>query len=169
MVILFNYRYEVGNKIDLPNREVTTREASEFARDNGCFYMETSALDGTGVNQAFYKGTCTKLPVLPVTKKWIWLRCVRLRVNRFSGDLRKNYSLIGSKSLENETIKSIYLVAIVSLFPLLVFLCTVLLFIDCIPRYYVQRIDRYFQFGTSEEVLFKFRFRGNCNYRGSLQ
>jgi len=45
----------VGNKIDLPNREVTTREASEFARDNGCFYMETSALDGTGVNQAFYK------------------------------------------------------------------------------------------------------------------
>ena len=51
---------KVGNKIDLPNREVTTREASEFARDNGCFYMETSALDGTGVNQAFYKGTCLK-------------------------------------------------------------------------------------------------------------
>ena len=51
---------KVGNKIDLPNREVTTREASEFARDNGCFYMETSALDGTGVNQAFYKGTCIK-------------------------------------------------------------------------------------------------------------
>ena len=45
----------------MPNREVTTREASEFARDNGCFYMETSALDGTGVNQAFYKGTCLKL------------------------------------------------------------------------------------------------------------
>ena len=89
MVIIFNYRYEVGNKIDLPNREVTTREASEFARDNGCFYMETSALDGTGVNQAFYKGTCTKLPVLSVTKKWIWLRCVRISVNRFSGDLRK--------------------------------------------------------------------------------
>ena len=52
--------FKVGNKIDLPNREVTTREASEFARDNGCFYMETSALDGTGVNQAFYKGTCFK-------------------------------------------------------------------------------------------------------------
>jgi len=45
----------VGNKIDLPKREVTTSEAEEFARDNKCFYMETSALDGTGVNQAFYQ------------------------------------------------------------------------------------------------------------------
>lgn len=45
----------VGNKIDLPKREVTTSEAEEFARDNNCFYMETSALDGTGVNQAFYQ------------------------------------------------------------------------------------------------------------------
>ena len=47
---------KVGNKIDLPKREVTTSEAEEFARDNNCFYMETSALDGTGVNQAFYQG-----------------------------------------------------------------------------------------------------------------
>jgi len=39
------------------DRQVTTTEASQFARDNGCFYMETSALDGTGVNQAFYTGT----------------------------------------------------------------------------------------------------------------
>ena len=46
----------VGNKIDLLDRQVTTTEASEFARDNGCFYMETSALDGTGINQAFYTG-----------------------------------------------------------------------------------------------------------------
>jgi len=49
----------VGNKIDLPAREVTTQEASTFAKDNGCFYMETSALDGTGVNQAFYRGNET--------------------------------------------------------------------------------------------------------------
>ena len=48
---------KVGNKIDLLDRQVTTTEASQFARDNGCFYMETSALDGTGVNQAFYTGT----------------------------------------------------------------------------------------------------------------
>ena len=60
-ILIFIIALKVGNKIDLPNREVTTREASEFARDNGCFYMETSALDGTGVNQAFYKGTCFKL------------------------------------------------------------------------------------------------------------
>lgn len=44
----------VGNKIDLLDRQVTTLEASEFAKDNRCFYMETSALDGTGINQAFY-------------------------------------------------------------------------------------------------------------------
>ena len=60
-ILIFIIALKVGNKIDLPNREVTTREASEFARDNGCFYMETSALDGTGVNQAFYKGTCLKI------------------------------------------------------------------------------------------------------------
>ena len=106
---IFEIALKVGNKIDLPNREVTTREASEFARDNGCFYMETSALDGTGVNQAFYKGTCLKL----------FKFLVKL-------------VLIGFKSLENEIIKAIYLVAFVSLFPLLVFLWTVLLYNDCI-------------------------------------
>ena len=51
-----NYPVQVGNKIDLLDRQVTTSEASEFARDNRCFYMETSALDGTGINQAFYTG-----------------------------------------------------------------------------------------------------------------
>lgn len=43
----------VGNKIDLPNREVTTREASKLAETAGFLYMETSALDGTGVHKAF--------------------------------------------------------------------------------------------------------------------
>ena len=51
-----NYPVKVGNKIDLLDRQVTTLEASEFAKDNRCFYMETSALDGTGINQAFYTG-----------------------------------------------------------------------------------------------------------------
>ena len=54
--IRWNKLSKVGNKIDLPAREVTTKEASDWARSNGCFYMETSALDGTGVNQAFYRG-----------------------------------------------------------------------------------------------------------------
>jgi len=43
----------VGNKIDLPTREVSTVEGERFARGNGFFYMETSALDGTGVESAF--------------------------------------------------------------------------------------------------------------------
>jgi len=47
----------VGNKIDLPNREVTTNEASRLAEKAGFLYMETSALDGTGVAQAFRLGT----------------------------------------------------------------------------------------------------------------
>ena len=81
IIEIFEIALKVGNKIDLPNREVTTREASEFARDNGCFYMETSALDGTGVNQAFYKGTCLKL----LFKKWISIvrLDVRNNVKRF--------------------------------------------------------------------------------------
>jgi len=44
------------NKIDLPTREVSTVEAERFARGNGFFYMETSALDGTGVENAFRQG-----------------------------------------------------------------------------------------------------------------
>ena len=46
----------VGNKIDLPNREVTTHEGSRLAETHGMFYMETSALDGTGVKRAFRVG-----------------------------------------------------------------------------------------------------------------
>ena len=44
----------VGNKCDLKNqRMVTTEEATEFAEKNNLAYIETSALDATGVETAF--------------------------------------------------------------------------------------------------------------------
>jgi len=45
----------IGNKIDLPseNRQVTFRDGQEFAERNGMSFVETSALDSTGVSVAF--------------------------------------------------------------------------------------------------------------------
>ena len=47
----------VGNKVDLPNREVSTKEAKTLAEKNNFFYMETSALEGIGVHSAFTLGS----------------------------------------------------------------------------------------------------------------
>ena len=43
----------VGNKCDLPNREVQTDEAMEFAKKNGFNYMEVSAKTGKNIKVAF--------------------------------------------------------------------------------------------------------------------
>ena len=44
----------VGNKTDPKDkREVTTEEGEKFAKDNGVKFFETSAKDGTNVNEAF--------------------------------------------------------------------------------------------------------------------
>lgn len=42
-----------GNKIDLPNRVVTKEQAEEYAEKNNLTYFETSAKDGTGIEEAF--------------------------------------------------------------------------------------------------------------------
>ncbi|KAI9011854.1 GTP-binding protein [Phycomyces nitens] len=46
----------VGNKSDLEetSRAVSTEEAKEYAADSKMLFFETSALDATNVNQAFY-------------------------------------------------------------------------------------------------------------------
>ena len=43
----------VGNKIDLPNREVSNEEAIELAQKYNCNFLEVSALLGTNVNEIF--------------------------------------------------------------------------------------------------------------------
>jgi len=43
----------VGNKIDLPNREVSNQEAADLARKYKCNFLEVSALLGTNVNEIF--------------------------------------------------------------------------------------------------------------------
>ncbi|KAJ1939421.1 Rab GTPase ypt31, partial [Linderina macrospora] len=44
----------VGNKSDLRHlRAVPTEEAKQFASENGLFFIETSALDSSNVEQAF--------------------------------------------------------------------------------------------------------------------
>ena len=44
----------VGNKTDLKtNREVATEEAKKFAQKNDLLYIETSALDGENIKEAF--------------------------------------------------------------------------------------------------------------------
>jgi len=46
----------VGNKSDLRHlRAVSTEEAMAFAESNGIAFIETSALDSTGVEQAFHR------------------------------------------------------------------------------------------------------------------
>ena len=43
----------VGNKIDLPNREISNEEASSLANKYNCKFYEVSALLGTNVNEIF--------------------------------------------------------------------------------------------------------------------
>jgi small GTP-binding protein len=46
----------VGNKADLaPNRVVTLAESEQYAQHHQLTYLETSALDGTNVREAFVK------------------------------------------------------------------------------------------------------------------
>src|SRR5262245_14025423 len=46
----------IGNKLDLAaSRKVSETEAKEFAEQLGLLYIETSALDGTNVEEAFKK------------------------------------------------------------------------------------------------------------------
>lgn len=44
----------VGNKIDLPNREVDTSEAEEIAEKCGVRYLEVSAKAGENIDEIFF-------------------------------------------------------------------------------------------------------------------
>jgi small GTP-binding protein len=44
----------VGNKIDLPNREISNEEASKLATKYNCFFIEASAYTGKNVDEIFH-------------------------------------------------------------------------------------------------------------------
>lgn len=44
----------IGNKSDLDERVILTTEGSDFARDHGLIFLETSALSGQNVHEAFH-------------------------------------------------------------------------------------------------------------------
>lgn len=45
----------VGNKADLPDRQITDSEAQGYAQRHALEYLETSALDGTNINEVFVR------------------------------------------------------------------------------------------------------------------
>ena len=62
------------NKIDLPNRSISTEEVSAFCEEKGIESIETSALSGYQVDELFDKvcenctsnSSCYFVPVLPI-------------------------------------------------------------------------------------------------------
>lgn len=47
----------VGNKSDIPDRQISAQEAESFAERHGVSYLETSALDGTNIHESFLRLT----------------------------------------------------------------------------------------------------------------
>lgn len=43
----------MGNKIDLPDRVLSTEQGKNFAEAHSLFFMETSAKENTNVDEAF--------------------------------------------------------------------------------------------------------------------
>lgn len=43
----------LGNKCDIPERQVSYEEASAYAKQIGMLYFETSAKEGTNIEEAF--------------------------------------------------------------------------------------------------------------------
>ena len=47
----------VGNKIDLPNRVISSEEATNLAREYNCNFLEVSALTGQNIDEIFHSLT----------------------------------------------------------------------------------------------------------------
>ncbi len=44
----------VGNKADMPDRQVSTEEGEELARQNGIPFFESSAKENLNISEIFY-------------------------------------------------------------------------------------------------------------------
>ncbi len=63
----------VGNKTDLKNqRELATEEAKKFSQKNNLLYIETSALDGSNIKEAFQQ-TITGMLIYKNIEKNIYI------------------------------------------------------------------------------------------------
>eukprot|EP00388_Colpodella_angusta_P012256 GDKJ01031110.1.p1 GENE.GDKJ01031110.1~~GDKJ01031110.1.p1 ORF type:complete len:194 (-),score=36.88 GDKJ01031110.1:194-775(-) len=60
----------VGNKCDLPHREVDTTDAKKFAEENNLYYIETSAKTGENVREMFEE-IARRIPKTPKVPRQI--------------------------------------------------------------------------------------------------
>uniref|UniRef100_G3U4T1 Ras-related protein Rab-7b n=1 Tax=Loxodonta africana TaxID=9785 RepID=G3U4T1_LOXAF len=60
----------LGNKTDLPGRQVSPREAEEWCAQTQAQYFETSAKDGTGVALAFHSASQAALRQVSKQERW---------------------------------------------------------------------------------------------------
>jgi small GTP-binding protein len=58
----------IGNKLDLPNRAITTSEAEAFAQLHQLTYFETSALGGDNIREAFHRTAAAILRKSPAAQ-----------------------------------------------------------------------------------------------------
>lgn len=72
----------VANKIDKPERVVTTKEGLDFARDKNMMFIECSAKDRTGVKQAFDEVT---QKVLETPELWNKSKSGGIRLDQAGG------------------------------------------------------------------------------------
>jgi hypothetical protein len=78
---------QIGNKCDLRHaRAVETRRAADFAKKEGMFFFETSALDTTNVDEAFTQ-VRTRPSGLAGCAARIWVRHLHLTSTALDGDL----------------------------------------------------------------------------------
>jgi len=83
----------VGNKIDLPNRQVSKEEARDFARNhNLAMYIETSAKTKNGIQQAFVE----------LVEKILDDPSVQSQSSKSSGGLNLNSAAVGSEESSSE-------------------------------------------------------------------
>lgn len=68
----------VGNKVDLPNREVSTEEGLQFARRHQTLYIESSAKTADGINCSF-----EELVQKIIQTPGLWIRQDQLAVNYY--------------------------------------------------------------------------------------